>query len=109
MPIYEYYCENCDKTYEFFQRITDKPKETCEVCSGHLTKQISLSSFHLKGSGWYVTDYAKGNGQGNKSTEDNGNGEKKTSEKKDKKEKKTEKAGDKNKAKTESKPKSATT
>ncbi len=64
MPFYEYYCKKCDKIYEFFQKITDNSKTTCEVCRGDLRKQISLSSFHLKGSGWYVTDYAKGNGQG---------------------------------------------
>ena len=64
MPVYEYYCKKCDKVYEFIQKINDKPKSNCEVCNGSLHKQISLSSFQLKGSGWYVTDYGKGNGNG---------------------------------------------
>ena len=62
MPVYEYYCEKCDKIYEYFQRITEDPKDVCEVCGGPLKKQISLSAFHLKGSGWYVTDYKGKNG-----------------------------------------------
>lgn len=62
MPIYEYYCEGCDKVFEIRQRITDNPKTTCEICQGKIEKQISLSSFHLKGSGWYVTDYSRKNG-----------------------------------------------
>lgn len=62
MPIYEYYCKKCDKIYEIIQRITEDPKSKCDVCGGRLKKQVSLSTFHLKGSGWYVTDYAKKNG-----------------------------------------------
>ena len=57
MPIYEYYCKTCDKTIEVNQRITEPPLTQCETCSGKLKKLISLSSFHLKGSGWYVTEY----------------------------------------------------
>ena len=65
MPIYEYYCKKCNKTYEFQQRVSDSPKTACEVCKGPLKKQISLSTFQLKGSGWYATDYNgnKGNGK----------------------------------------------
>ncbi|NDY41369.1 zinc ribbon domain-containing protein [Dissulfurirhabdus thermomarina] len=58
MPIYEYECRKCHKVTEHWQRISDPPLETCEACGGTLTKLISHSSFHLKGSGWYVTDYA---------------------------------------------------
>ncbi len=59
MPIYEYECENCGRRYEVWQKITDEPLTTCEVCKGRLHKLISQSSFILKGSGWYVTDYAR--------------------------------------------------
>ncbi len=59
MPIYEYECENCGRHFEVWQRITDEPLTTCEVCQGKLRKLISQSSFILKGSGWYVTDYAR--------------------------------------------------
>ena len=58
MPIYEYECTECGKVKEVLQKFSEKPLETCENCSGKLHKLISHSSFHLKGSGWYVTDYA---------------------------------------------------
>src|ERR1051326_8145402 len=57
MPIYEYRCEDCG-TFEATQRITDKPLRRCPTCKGKVTKLISTTSFQLKGSGWYVTDYA---------------------------------------------------
>lgn len=57
MPIYEYKCRKCDRKFEVFQGITDNEIKTCELCEGPVDKLISLSSFHLKGSGWYVTDY----------------------------------------------------
>ena len=59
MPIYEYQCEACGQVEEVIQRFSDKPLSTCKHCSGKLHKLISQSAFHLKGSGWYVTDYAK--------------------------------------------------
>ncbi len=58
MPIYEYECTDCGKTMEALQKFSDKPLVECEFCSGKLRKLISHSSFHLKGTGWYVTDYA---------------------------------------------------
>lgn len=78
MPIYEYSCEACGATFETIQRITEPPTETCEVCgAGPVHKLISQSTFILKGSGWYVTDYGKGNDKKNGKTsasapEDNG-------------------------------------
>ncbi len=58
MPIYEYECSKCGQIEEAFQRFSDEPLTTCRLCSGKLHKIISQSSFHLRGSGWYVTDYA---------------------------------------------------
>jgi putative FmdB family regulatory protein len=58
MPLYEYECTKCGKVEEAFQRFSDKPLSKCRHCSGKLHKLISQSAFHLKGSGWYVTDYA---------------------------------------------------
>ncbi len=58
MPIYEYECEKCGHIHEKMQKISDKPLSKCPNCSGALHKLISQSTFHLKGSGWYVTDYA---------------------------------------------------
>ena len=70
MPIYEYGCENCG-TFELTQRITDKPLRRCPTCKGKVGKLISSTSFQLKGSGWYVTDYAgKKDGSGTKAKED---------------------------------------
>lgn len=59
MPIYEYECAQCHRIEEALQSFSDKPLKKCKVCSGRLHKLVSQSSFHLKGSGWYVTDYAK--------------------------------------------------
>ncbi|OQY08225.1 MAG: FmdB family transcriptional regulator [Desulfobacteraceae bacterium 4572_123] len=58
MPIYEYECAECGNKEEVLQKFSDQPLTTCNKCSGKLHKLISHSSFHLKGSGWYVTDYA---------------------------------------------------
>jgi putative FmdB family regulatory protein len=59
MPIYEYSCQKCGARVEVMQKITDKPLKRCKSCGGKLEKEWSTSSFQLKGSGWYVTDYAK--------------------------------------------------
>lgn len=67
MPIYEYECEKCGAVKEAFQQFSDKPLKTCNACKGKLHKLISQSTFHLKGSGWYVTDYA-GKSQANSSS-----------------------------------------
>lgn len=58
MPIYEYECTRCGKSLEAFQRSAEDPLKTCPHCNGALHKRISLSSFVLKGTGWYKTDYA---------------------------------------------------
>lgn len=59
MPLYEYQCTECGKIEEAIQKFSDAPLTTCKHCSGKLNKLISQSSFHLKGTGWYVTDYSK--------------------------------------------------
>lgn len=58
MPIYEFECTKCGAMEEIFQKLSEKPLLKCRHCSGKLHKLISHSSFHLKGTGWYVTDYA---------------------------------------------------
>ena len=58
MPIYEYQCKKCGTVEEALQKFSDKPLTKCKHCSGKLHKLVSQSSFHLKGTGWYVTDYA---------------------------------------------------
>ena len=59
MPIYEYQCSKCGEIFEAFQKITDAPLTECRFCQGKVEKLISHSSFQLKGSGWYMTDYAR--------------------------------------------------
>ncbi|MEO6026969.1 MAG: zinc ribbon domain-containing protein [Candidatus Binatia bacterium] len=67
MPIYEYHCSKCGD-FETMQRMSDKPLTTCPTCRRKVTKLISSTTFHLKGSGWYITDYArKSEGSGGKS------------------------------------------
>lgn len=58
MPIYEYICEKCGSHIEVLQRISDAPLKRCTTCRGKLEKTVSRTSFQLKGSGWYVTDYS---------------------------------------------------
>jgi len=61
MPIYEYRCESCGHELDKLQSFSDEPLVTCPACDAdELKRLISQTSFHLKGSGWYVTDYKKG-------------------------------------------------
>jgi len=62
MPIYEYECSKCGHQTEVWQKITDRAAVRCELCKGKMKKLISQSAFHLKGTGWYVTDYASKRG-----------------------------------------------
>jgi putative FmdB family regulatory protein len=66
MPLYEYKCHSCGKTFEVIQKFSDEPLETHPDCGGEVEKLVSAPAFHLKGTGWYATDYAKNSGSGNK-------------------------------------------
>ena len=59
MPIYEYECRRCGKRTETMQRMSDPPLSECAECGGELRKLISAPAFQFKGTGWYVTDYAR--------------------------------------------------
>ena len=59
MPIYEYECAKCGRRIEAIQKMSDKPLKKHEGCGGTLTKLISAAGFQFKGTGWYVTDYAR--------------------------------------------------
>jgi putative FmdB family regulatory protein len=61
MPIYEYKCLKCHNEFEAMQKFSEEPLKKCVSCGGPVKRLISRSSFHLKGSGWYMTDYAKKN------------------------------------------------
>ncbi|TYT75060.1 FmdB family zinc ribbon protein [Desulfobotulus mexicanus] len=57
MPIYEYECAQCGQVMDVLQKISDPPLTTCQGCGGSVRKVMSQTTFHLKGGGWYVTDY----------------------------------------------------
>jgi len=58
MPVYEYQCESCGAVHEIIQKYSDMPVTKCPACGGSVKKLISNTSFVLKGTGWYKTDYA---------------------------------------------------
>ena len=63
MPLYEYLCEACDNRFEVIQKFSDPPVETCKVCGkGPVQRLPSSPAIQFKGSGWYITDYAKKSG-----------------------------------------------
>ena len=59
MPIYEYKCSKCGEIFEAFQKISDEPLTHCKYCKGKVERILSQTSFQLKGSGWYLTDYSR--------------------------------------------------
>jgi len=59
MPLYEYECERCGHVFEVIQKFSDPPIDKCPKCGGPVHKLQSAPAFHLKGSGWYITDYAR--------------------------------------------------
>src|SRR3954468_11758813 len=83
MPLYEYKCQTCGKTFEVIQKFSDDPLKTHAECGGTVEKLFSAPAFHLKGSGWYVTDYGKGGqlpegGNGNAAKSDSSKSDSKT-------------------------------
>lgn len=67
MPIYEYRCADCGLQKDFLQKLADAPIPACPACgSSSFSKMLSAVGFHLKGSGWYATDFKGGNKAGNK-------------------------------------------
>jgi putative FmdB family regulatory protein len=59
MPLYEYECDACGHRFEVIQKFSDAPIETCPVCGGAVHKLLSSPAIQFKGSGWYITDYAR--------------------------------------------------
>ena len=97
MPIYEYHCSRCGD-FEVMQRISERPLRICPTCRRKVTKLISNTTFHLKGSGWYITDYAR------KGAADADGGAEKKSDDKPKSETKAETKSESSAAKSEPKP-----
>jgi putative FmdB family regulatory protein len=110
MPIYEYSCHGCGQKFEVRQKFADEPLKVHPECGGEAERLISAPSLHFKGTGWYVTDYAKG-GQAPATSGSNGHSESKDGDSKgeSKAETKSEsKSESKSEGKSESKSESKT-
>lgn len=92
MPLYEYECQKCSEITEALQKFSDAPLKKCPHCGGKVNKIMSQNAFHLKGQGWYVTDY-KGKNSSNAAPGESGATKKDKPEKKKKTEKKKKISG----------------
>jgi putative FmdB family regulatory protein len=77
MPLYEYQCETCQHRFEKIQKFSDPPPDACPKCAGPVRKLFSSPAIQFKGTGWYITDYAKKSSDGGQS----GSSDKKEGEK----------------------------
>jgi putative FmdB family regulatory protein len=59
VPLYEYKCRKCGHVFEKIQKFSDKPEASCPECDSDAERQLSAPAVHFKGSGWYITDYAR--------------------------------------------------
>jgi len=73
VPLYEYKCDKCGDVFEVIEKFSDKPLQVHQKCGGPVHRLISTSSFQLKGSGWYATDYARGGKGSSKGDSENKN------------------------------------
>ena len=64
MPLYEYKCEQCGGVFEVMQKFSDAPVELHEGCGGRVERLVSAAALQFKGTGWYITDYARNSGNG---------------------------------------------
>ena len=86
MPIYEYRCESCGHQQEFLQKVGDAPLTVCTQCGKpSFSKMVTAAGFHLKGSGWYATDFKNGGAKPAAKTSDASKGETKPAEPSEKK------------------------
>jgi putative FmdB family regulatory protein len=76
MPLYEYQCKKCHHRFEKIQKFSDPPVKKCPECGSRVEQLISSPAVQFKGSGWYVTDYAKKSSAPASSSSDSGSGEK---------------------------------
>lgn len=66
MPLYEYQCQKCGQRFEVIQKFSDAPLTTHEACGGDVERLMSAPALQFKGSGWYITDYARSGGSSGK-------------------------------------------
>lgn len=82
MPLYEYRCLKCDAHFEKIQKFSDPPATKCEACGGKLEQLLSSPAIQFKGSGWYITDYARKSSSSSKEEAPSGKSESKPTESK---------------------------
>ena len=104
MPNYEYLCKNCGHRFEQIRKFSDKQLRKCPECGGVIEQVISAPAVQFKGSGWYVTDYAKKGGGSAGSSASSSEGDSGTKEAKDSKD--TKDAKETKDTKKDDKPKS---
>ncbi|MPZ18625.1 MAG: zinc ribbon domain-containing protein [Luteitalea sp.] len=75
MPLYEYQCEQCSHRFEVIQKFSDAPLADCPQCAGAIRKLPSSPAIQFKGTGWYITDYARKGGNGSTATDGGSKGE----------------------------------
>jgi putative FmdB family regulatory protein len=90
VPLYEYQCEKCGKHVEKIETYKGPHLKKCPTCGGRVERLMSAPAIQFKGSGWYVTDYARGSSAGSKEKSESGNTGEKSDGKSDKSESKTE-------------------
>ena len=59
MPLYEYQCDDCGRRFELIRKFSDPPVTSCPTCAGSVQKLLSSPAIQFKGTGWYITDYAR--------------------------------------------------
>ena len=106
MPLYEYECAACGRRFELIRKFADPPLDKCPTCGGSVHKLVSSPAFQFKGTGWYITDYAKKDQSGSSSeSKSDGATDKSKAEKATEKTEKTEKVekAEKSESKAETK------
>ena len=108
MPLYEYQCDACGHRFEVIQKFSDAPLESCDKCGGAVRKLLSSPAIQFKGSGWYITDYARAGKSDSGASKDGGSagGDAKTDTKSDTKSETKSEATSETKSDTKSETKS---
>ncbi len=108
MPLYEYQCDACAHRFEVIQKYSDPPIDTCDKCGGVVRKLLSSPAIQFKGSGWYITDYARA-GKSDSATKGAGKSDGGTTSESSSDSKSESKSETKTESKSESKPSTPST
>jgi putative FmdB family regulatory protein len=106
MPLYEYECKKCHHRFERIQKFSDPHVKKCPDCGGPIEQVISAPAVQFKGSGWYVTDYAKKSSAASSSNSSNGDSSSKEGKSKSEETSKSESSQKSDGSKSESSKKS---